>query len=53
MSQRARIADGFTRQSAEQLITMAGTIINGLTGNSQAKKGRGFSRMRAVKIRVT
>lgn len=34
MSQRARIADGFTRQSAKQLVTMADSVITGLTGNS-------------------
>ncbi len=34
MSQRARIADGFTRQSAKQLVTMADAVITGLTGNS-------------------
>ena len=31
--QRARIADKFAKQSAEQLITMAGAIIAGLTDN--------------------
>ncbi len=34
MSQRARIADRFTRQSAEQLVTMADAVISGLSGNS-------------------
>jgi len=33
MSQRARVADRFKRQSAEQLVTMAGAVITGLTGN--------------------
>ena len=33
MSQHARIADRLTRQSAEQLVTMAGAVVNGLTGN--------------------
>ncbi len=33
MSQRARIADKFKKQSAEQLVTMAGAVIAGLTGN--------------------
>ena len=31
MSQRVRIADRFKTQSAEQLVTMAGAIITGLT----------------------
>jgi len=31
--QRARIADKFAKQSAEQLVTMAGAIIAGLTDN--------------------
>ncbi len=34
MSQRARVADRFKRQSAEQLVTMAGAVVTGLTGNS-------------------
>jgi hypothetical protein len=29
MSQHARIADRLTRQSAEQLVTMAGAVITG------------------------
>jgi len=33
MSYRVRIADRFKRQSAEQLVTMAGAVITGLTGN--------------------
>ena len=33
MSQRIRIADRFKRQSAEQLVAMAGAIITGLTNN--------------------
>jgi hypothetical protein len=33
MSYRARVADGFRKQSAEQLITTAGAIIAGLTNN--------------------
>ncbi len=33
MPQRARIADKLTRQSAEQLVTMAGAVITGLTNN--------------------
>ena len=34
MTQRVRIADRFKSQSAEQLVTMAGTVITGLTNNS-------------------
>jgi len=33
MSQRVRIADKFKTQSAEQLVTMAGAVITGLTNN--------------------
>ena len=33
MSQRVRIADRFKVQSAEQLVTMAGAVITGLTNN--------------------
>jgi len=33
MTQRARIADRFKIQSAEQLVTMAGAVITGLTNN--------------------
>jgi Fibronectin type III domain len=33
MSQHVRVADRFMRLSAEQLITMAGAVITGLTGN--------------------
>jgi hypothetical protein len=33
MSHRIRIADGFVKQSAEQLVAMAGAIITGLTDN--------------------
>jgi len=33
MSPHIRIADGLLTQSAERLITTAGAIINGLTGN--------------------
>jgi len=33
MSQRVRIADRFRTQSAEQLVTMAGAVIAGLTNN--------------------
>ena len=33
MSQRVRIADRFKTQSAEQLVTMAGAVITGLTNN--------------------
>ena len=33
MSQRVRIADRFKAQSAEQLVTMAGAVITGLTNN--------------------
>jgi len=33
MPQRIRIADRFKKQSAEQLVTTAGAIINGLTNN--------------------
>ena len=33
MPYRVRIADRFTKQSAEQLVTMAGAVITGLTGN--------------------
>jgi hypothetical protein len=33
MTQRVRIADRFKSQSADQLITMAGAVINGLTNN--------------------
>jgi hypothetical protein len=33
MTQRIRIADRFTKQSAEQLVAMAGAIISGLTDN--------------------
>ena len=33
MPQRVRIADRFKVQSAEQLVTMAGAVINGLTNN--------------------
>ena len=33
MSKPARIADRLTRQSAEQLVTMAGAVIAGLTNN--------------------
>jgi hypothetical protein len=33
MALRVRVADGFKKQSAEQLITMAGAVITGLTGN--------------------
>ena len=30
---RVRVADRFKRQSAEQLVTMAGAVITGLTNN--------------------
>ncbi len=33
MSQRARVADRLKTQSAEQLVTMAGAVITGLTNN--------------------
>jgi hypothetical protein len=33
MNQQIRIAERFKKQSAEQLVTMAGTIITGLTDN--------------------
>jgi len=33
MPQRVRIADRFKTQSAEQLVTMAGAVITGLTNN--------------------
>ena len=33
MSYRIRIADGFRKQSAEQLVTMADAVITGLTNN--------------------
>ena len=33
MSQRARVADRLKKQSAEQLVTMAGAVITGLTNN--------------------
>jgi hypothetical protein len=33
MSHRIRIADGFVKQSAEQLVVMAGAVITGLTNN--------------------
>jgi hypothetical protein len=33
MTQRIRIADRFVKQSAEQLVTMAGAIVNGLSNN--------------------
>jgi len=33
MPQRVRIADGIKTQSAEQLVTMAGAVITGLTNN--------------------
>ena len=33
MSYRIRIADGFVKQSAEQLVIMADTVITGLTNN--------------------
>ena len=33
MSYRIRVADRFSRQSAEQLVTMAGAVITGLTNN--------------------
>ena len=33
MPYRARIADGFMKLSAEQLVTMAGAVITGLTNN--------------------
>jgi hypothetical protein len=33
MPQRVRIADRFKTQSAEQLVTMAGAVIIGLTNN--------------------
>ena len=33
MPQRVRIADGFAKQSAEQLVTTAGAVITGLTNN--------------------
>jgi len=33
MPQRVRIADRFNTQSAEQLVTMAGAVITGLTNN--------------------
>jgi hypothetical protein len=34
MTQHVRIAYNFMRQSAEQLVTLAGAVITGLTGNS-------------------
>ncbi len=34
MAYRVRVADRFMRQSAEQLITMAGAVITGLTNNT-------------------
>ena len=34
MPHRVRVADRFKKQSAEQLVTMAGAIVTGLTGNS-------------------
>ena len=33
MSYRVRVADRFNKQSAEQLVTMAGAVITGLTNN--------------------
>jgi hypothetical protein len=33
MPYRARVVDRFMKQSAEQLVTMAGAVVNGLTGN--------------------
>ena len=33
MSQHIRVADRFKKQTAEQLVTMAGAVISGLTGN--------------------
>ena len=33
MTYRVRVADRFKKQSAEQLVTMAGAVITGLTGN--------------------
>jgi hypothetical protein len=33
MSYRARVADRFKKQSAEQLVTMAGAVVTGLTNN--------------------
>ena len=33
MPQRTRVADRLTKQSAEQLVTMAGAVITGLTNN--------------------
>ena len=33
MPNRARVADRFKHQSAEELVTMAGAVITGLTGN--------------------
>jgi hypothetical protein len=33
MSYQVRVADGFKKQSAEQLVIMAGAVIAGLTGN--------------------
>ena len=33
MPQRARVADRLTRQSADQLVTMAGAVITGLSNN--------------------
>ncbi len=34
MSQHIRVADRFLQQSAEQLVTMAGAVVTGLTNNS-------------------
>ncbi len=34
MSHRIRIADGFLKLSAEQLVVLAGAVITGLTGNA-------------------
>ena len=33
MPHRVRVADRFMKQSAEQLVTMAGAVITGLTNN--------------------
>ena len=34
MAYRARVADKLVRQSADQLVTMAGAVVTGLTNNS-------------------
>ena len=49
MPQHVRIADRFKTQSAEQLVTMAGAVITGLTNNPAFPKIHIGYRLRGIR----